>query len=671
MSAIWLALLASAVLGWLAAGATAVLGRGPLGLRLAASLSVLGGLAAVAGGVGVVATQVTLHLTIAGSLVGLVSVRVNPMSAVFVIALGLVAMAIGAYMPRYHHPGAGTGIYLLAYHGALVASLAVLAAGSITVFLVAWESMTLTSYLLILRRHRDPEVARGAFLFLALGELGFALIVGALVVLSAQAGSTSLATIAAHAPRLGAGWADAVFVMALVGFGFKAGLVPLHIWLPAAHPVAPSDGSGFLSGVVTKLGVYGFLLVTFQLLPTGPVWWGLLALGLGAVSSVLGVLYALMEHDWKRFLAYHTIENIGIIFIAVGASLTFFESRQPALGALLLIAGLYHVLNHATYKTLLFLEAGVIEHAVGLRDLDRLGGLARRMPRAAILTLLGTIGIAGLPPLNGFVSEWLVFEGLFQGFRIPSHLVGVFLVVAAAALALASGLAINAFAKAFGFSFLGMPRSSEAAAATEVGQPVAGPALLAAACCFLAVGAPIVLTGLDRVAAATTGVNILSRLIVPGLTIIPAHTNFSAFSPTYLAVCLVAMLLIPALLVRSRTRWAPDRSVPVWAGGMLRFRPRMQYTATTHANPIRVTFERLYRPQVSLSRASDDPAGRSGPVHYHFEVTPIFDRYLYQPAVRLVEWLARAAKPIQSGDVNQYLLYVFVAILLAYLLAVR
>ena len=664
-------LIAATVACWIVAGAVAVAVAQGSSLRSAASLSSLGGILALAAGVWIVVGHLTWQLHVGGGVAGEVGLRITPLSGVFVIALGLVAAAIGAYLPRYHRAGPGTGAYLLVYQGALIASLVVLAASSITVFLVAWESMTLTSFLMIVRHRRDPAVVQGGFLFLALGEVGFALIVAALAILGTQAGSTSFSVIAAHAPHLSAGWADAVFVLALLGFGFKAGLVPLHIWLPAAHPVAPADGSGFLSGVVTKLGVFGFALVAFQLLPSGPAWWGVLALGLGSLSAALGVLYSLMERDWKRFLAYSTIENIGIVFVALGASLAFFESHQPAVGALLLIAGLYHVLNHAAYKTLLFLETGVVEHAVGSRDLDRLGGLARRMPRAAALTLVGTLGIAALPPLNGFVSEWLVFQGLFQGFRIPSHVIGVVLVIAAATLALTGGMAINAFARAFGIPFLGMARSEEAAVANEVGQPVAGPALLAVACCFLAVGAPLVLTALDRVVQATTSENILAKLIVPGLTVIPAHTDFSAFSPTYLAVCLLAMLLVPVLIVRSRTRVAKNRSVPVWAGGILRFRPRMQYTATTHANPVRVTFEGLYRPQVKLTRASDDPAGRSGPVHYHFQVTPLFERYLYQPIVRLVEAMARLVQPIQAGDVNLYLLYVFVTILIAYLVAVR
>ncbi len=671
MSTVILGLLLAAAVTWLLAGAIAAAVQRRVGVLGAAGLSSLGGAMALAAGLVAVVGRTPAHLNLGQGPAGQTSFALTPMAAVFVVALGLVAAAIGAYLPRYHRPGRGTSLYLLAYHGALVASLVVLCAGSVTVFLVAWESMTFSSYLLILRHQRDLKVARGAFLFLALGEAGFAMIVAALGILAVQAGSLDFAVIQAHAGQLAPGWRDAVFLLALLGFGFKAGLVPLHIWLPAAHPVAPADGSGFLSGIVTKLGVYGFALVAFQLLPRGPVWWGLLAMALGAVSALLGVLYALMERDWKRFLAYSTIENIGIVMMALGASLTFFESSQPAVAALLLIAGLYHVLNHATYKTMLFLQTGVVEHATGLRDLDRLGGLAHRMPITSGLTLVGTLGIAALPPLNGFVSEWLVFEGLFQGFRIHSHVVGVLLVLAAATMALTGGLAVNAFARAFGMPFLGMPRSEGAARASEGGQPMAGAALLATACVFLALGAPLVLTGLDRVVAATTGTNILARLIVPGLTVIPAHTNFSAFSPTYLAVCLVAMLLVPVLIVRSRIRTAPDRRVPVWAGGIMRFRPRMQYTATTHANPVRVTFDGLYRPHVEVTRASDDPAGRSGPVHYRFQVTPLFESYLYHPIVRLVEVLARRARPIQSGDVNLYLLYVFAAVLIVYAVAVR
>lgn len=656
---------------WVASLGTAAAAGRRWGAVLTAALTGVGGVAALAAGVVAMVGGGHPTLSLGSGVAGSISLAVTPMSAVFLAALGVVAAAIGAYIPGYHQPSRGTAVYLGAYSLALLSSLAVLTAASVTTFLVAWETMTAASYLLILRRSGERETVRGAFRFLALGEIGFVMVVAALGILAAQTGSLDFTAIAHHASRVSSGWRDAVFVLALLGFGFKAGLVPLHVWLPEAHPVAPADGSGFLSGVVTKLGVYGFCLVAFELLPTGPVWWGLLALALGGLSAALGVLYSMMERDWKRFLAYSTIENIGIVLIAFGASLTFFESAEPAVGSLLLIAGLYQVLNHATCKTLLFLEAGVVEHVTGTRDLDRLGGLLRRMSRAGLLALVGTVGIAALPPMNGFVSEWLVFQGLFQGFRISSHVVGALLVVAAAVLALTGGLAVNAFARSFGFPFLGMPRSEGAAKAGESGQPWVGAAVLAGACVFLAVGAPVILTALSRVAAATTGHDILAKLVVPGLTVIPAHADFSSFSPTWLAVCLAAMLVVPVLITRAGRRSAPDRRAPVWDGGIIRFRARMQYTATTHANPVRVTFDQLYRPQVELWRASDEPAGQSGPVHYGVRVTPIFDRYMYRPVERAVRALGHLVEPLQSGNVNLYLLYVFVVVLIAYAVALR
>ena len=289
----------------------------------------------------------------------------------------------------------------------------------------------------------------------------------AFVILSSKTGFTSLTGIAAHAAAVPGGWRAAAFLLALAGFGFKAGLVPLHVWLPEAHPVAPADGSAFLSGVVVKLGVYGIALFAFRLAPPAGTWPGLVTMGAGAVTAAIGILYAMAERDIKRFLAYSTIENAGIIVTAFGAAMIFHASGQQALWAFLLIAGIYHVANHGCYKTLLFLEAGVTEHATGTRDMDRLGGLIHRLPRSAVIAFVGTLGIAALPPLNGFVSEWLIFQGLFQGFRTGSHLTGILIVLAAGTLGLTGGLAIYAFVRGFGIPYLGMPRTRQAAAASE------------------------------------------------------------------------------------------------------------------------------------------------------------------------------------------------------------
>jgi hydrogenase-4 component B len=665
------ALLAGAVAGWGLAALTALAaGCGRAGLRACCTISGLGGAAALAAGVSALLSGDSRVLTAGGTVaVGTLQLQATSLAGVFLALLGLVAVATALYVPRYHEPGPGTALYLAVYNFALLASLAVLTAGNVVTFLVAWETMALLCYLLILRRPWRDEVAAGAFWFLALSEVGFVLIVAAFVILATKTHTMQLDLIAARAHLVPGSWREAAFVLALAGFGFKAGLVPLHVWLPEAHPVAPADGSAFLSGLVVKLGVYGIALFAFRLLPAGPAWRGVLTMAAGAVTAAIGILYALNERDIKRFLAFSTIENVGIIVTAFGAAMTFWAYGQRLLWAFLLLAGLYHVANHGTYKTLLFLEAGVIEHATGTRDMDRLGGLAHRMPRASVITFAGTLGIAALPPFNGFVSEWLIFQGLFQGFRTGSHLIAILIVLAAATLGLTGGLAIYAFVRGYGIPFLGMPRTRQAAQASEARQPVAGPALLAVACVALAVGAPVVLDALARAMRTVTGVTLRPVLLPGNLTVIPAHADFSGFSPTWLTVFLLAVLAVPVLIYLAGRPRGGRRTEPVWDGGIVAFKPRMQYSAMTFSAPTRVTFDALYRPSVSLDRASDDPAGRSGPVHYESTATPVFERYLYRPVIRAFEWLADFVRPIQSGDVNLYLFYVFAAVLIAYLIA--
>lgn len=661
-------LLWTAGLAWLVAAGVGLGASRRLIFWCAAAVSAVGGACCLVGGVLLALSgHAGPAVVAAGNVVGQLDLRATPLASPFLVLLGLVALGIGCFAPRYHRAGSGTAVYLCAYNLALVASFAVLTAGGVVTFLVAWESMTVASAILVLRHHRQAGTARGAFLFLALGEVGFVMVVAAFVILATHAHTMDLHLIATRASSIPVSWRSGVFVLALLGFGFKAGLVPLHIWLPAAHPVAPADGSAFLSGLVIKLGVYGIAVFGFELLGPAPAWWGLLTLALGALSAVIGILYAVMERDLKRFLAYSSVENVGVIVTALGAAMTFTTYGQRALGAFLLLVGLYHVVNHGAYKTLLFLEAGVIEHATGTRDLDRLGGLVHRLRRTAVISLVGTLGIAALPPLNGFVSEWLVFQGLFQGFRIHSHLVGVLIVLAAATLGLTAGLAVLAFARAYGVGFLGRARSTEAARASEGGQPTFGPGLLAAACVALSLGAPAVLVALDRVARSVTGVQLRRVLLAANLTVLPAHTNFAAFSPTYLAVFLIGVTAVPALIYRAGRPRGATTTVPVWDGGIMRFGARMQYTATTFANPVRVTFERLYQPDVEVDRASDDPAGRSGPVHYRSQVVHLAERYVYAPLGRFVERVAGALQRVQSGDVNLYLLYILVVVVVAFL----
>ena len=349
-----LAWLYAAAAGWGLAAAVALLGGSTrVALRAACALSALGGAAAAAGGVSSLLWGNSHLVSLGGAVVvGTMQLQASSLAGVFVALLGLVAVALAAYAPRYHRASAGSAMYLAVYNLALVAALAVFAAANVVTFLVAWESVALLCYLLILRHPRSDTVAGGAFWFLALSEAGFVLIIAAFVILATKTHSMQLDVIAARAHLVPAGWRDAAYLLALTGFGFKAGLVPLHVWLPEAHPVAPADGSAFLSGLVVTLGAYGIALFAFRLLPIGAAWLGLVTMAAGAVTAAIGILYALNERDLKRFLAFSTIENTGIIVIAFGAAMVFGSYGQRDLWAFLLMAGLYHVANHGTYKTL-------------------------------------------------------------------------------------------------------------------------------------------------------------------------------------------------------------------------------------------------------------------------------------------------------------------------------
>jgi hydrogenase-4 component B len=458
---------------------------------------------------------------------------------------------------------------------------------------------------------------------------------------------------------------NAAFILAVFGFGAKAGIVPLHVWLPMAHPVAPSHVSALMSGVVIKMGVYGLLRVTIDLLPNGPAWWGGLLLGLGTVSALFGVLYALMEHDLKRLLAFHSVENIGIIFIGIGAGLMFRSYGLMTLAALGIIAGLYHTINHACFKGLLFLGAGSVLHATGTRNMELMGGLIKRMPRTAFFFLIGACAISALPPLNGFASEWLVFQTLLGGWGIPQPEVAVIMPIAVAMLALTSGLAAACFVKAFGITFLAIPRSAEAAGAHEAprSMQIAMGALalmcaalgLAPAAVVRAIGAALAGFGGFAPAAGAT-----FTLAVPlGVT-----GGVGEMSSPLLAIgllCLVGVIPIGFWLGRVNRRL---RVADTWGCGRIGQTPRMEYTATAFAEPLRRVFAELYRPSRDLS-IDFHPESKYfvQSIEYRSEIHPWFERVLYDPLVRLLRAAAARVRRLQAGSVHLYLVYLALALL--------
>jgi hydrogenase-4 component B len=460
-----------------------------------------------------------------------------------------------------------------------------------------------------------------------------------------------------------------IFVLLALGFGSKAGVIPLHIWLPRAHPAAPSHVSALMSGVMIKLGVYGLARVAFDWLGVGPLWWGGTILVVGAVSGVLGVLYALIDSDLKRLLAYSSVENIGIILLGMGAAMIFQAHGLPGLAALALVAALYHTLNHAAFKSLLFMGAGAVLHATHTRNMEDLGGLIKRMPQTALFFLVGSLAIAALPPLNGFISEWLTFQSLLLSFQISAHTVNLIFALGVAALALTSGLAAACFVRAFGITFLALPRSESAGDAREVAWTMrAAMAVLALACIVLGIApslflAPLEATVFDLMAGHAD--------LQFNLTSVVANGEFGWIAPLWITVGLIALLMtIPYALglLGANTR---RRCYETWGCGRALQTARFEYTATAFANPFKRVFALLYRPVKELD-IEFHPESRYfvRTITYYNEGRLIFEDALYRPLLRMIQVLAREARVLQSGNVHGYLVYILVALVALLIVAV-
>jgi hydrogenase-4 component B len=659
-------LLLAVMLAGYAAGALAALGaRGALGRGLVAGCALVGALAglllgAVCLGAGLAPTFTASFLPLTGF-----ALRIDGLSAFFLIVIGVVGAAVAVY--GFGYSEAYEGCYSLRRLGAMLnvlllsLSVQVMADNALT-FLMGWETMSLSAYLLVLTEHDQPGTVRAANWYIALTHAGFAALVAMFLLLSAGELTTSFAAMraASLAPQV----RDAAFALALFGFGAKAGVVPLHVWLPMAHPVAPSHVSALMSGVVIKMGVYGLLRVTLDLLGGGPAWWGGLVLGAGTVSALLGVLYALMEHDLKRLLAYHSVENIGIIFIGIGAGLMFQSYGLTTLAALGVVAGLYHTINHACFKGLLFLGAGSVLHATGTRNMEALGGLIKRMPRTALFFLVGACAISALPPLNGFASEWLVFQTLLGGSAIPQPEVAVIMPIAVAMLALTSGLAAACFVKAFGITFLAIPRSPEAAHAHEAPRSMqVGMVSLVLMCVGLGLApfavVPLLgssLAGLGGLAPTAVVFTLALPLRVPG--------TFGQMSAPLLALGLALLLALVPLVLRVLGADRRLRVGDTWGCGRIGQTARMEYTATAFAEPLRRVFAELYRPSRDLS-IDFHPESKYfvQSIEYRSEIHPWFERVLYDPLLHGLRGAATRVRRLQGGSVHLYLVYMTLALL--------
>ncbi|HEY6484512.1 MAG TPA: hydrogenase 4 subunit B [Steroidobacteraceae bacterium] len=584
-----------------------------------------------------------------------VHLRRDALASLFLFLLGSTAVGISIFAAGYLRRGAGTspGLLCLQYHLFLASMGCVLLADDAYAFMVAWESMALSSYFLVTTQHGLPEIRRAGFLYLLIAHVGALAILLSFGVL--QGGSWRFTFDAMRSAHLAPQWAAVAFLLALFGFGAKAGLVPLHVWLPEAHPAAPSPVSALMSAVMLKTAVYGLLRVSFDLLGPPAWWWGIVLLVIGLFSAIYGVVFAAVQTDMKRLLAWSSIENLGIIFTGIGLAIVFYGVGMPAFGALALIAALYHSLNHAFIKSLLFLGTGAVLHSTGQRNLGRLGGLIHRMPWVAWLTLVGALAMAGLPPLNGFVSEWLLLQAFLFAHEVPRTFINMMLPAGAALVALAAALAAYVMVKFFGVIFLGQPREPALAQARDAGfLERLGLLWLALGCFMLGMLPTFVIRALRLVTQRLSGIPV-AETGASWWLLVPLPGRQASYSAPIFLMALVSVVVLTALTVRHFYHHRV-RHAPAWACGFGPVTARMQDTAEGFGQPIRNIFGSFFVMQRELPSAFDLAP------RYRVSVGDRFWRYLYVPLGTLVQRIAELVAWLQRGRIATYLLYSFITL---------
>ncbi|HAG51584.1 MAG TPA: hydrogenase 4 subunit B [Deltaproteobacteria bacterium] len=654
-------------------------------IAISFSLTAVASLLAVAAGCWVVGSGLINKLILPLGLPNLpFHLRLDPLSGFFLTVIGLLGFFVSIYSIGYVKGflGKRSVTPLVIFYSLFMAGMfLVVLADDAFFFLISWEVMALASYFLVMFEDEKTENRRAAFLYLVVAHVGAIAILLSFGVMAGLA--TGFETFngytfdAMREAKFSSGWATVAFFLAFFGFAAKAGVVPLHVWLPEAHPVAPSNVSALMSGVMLKTAIYGIIRITFDLIHVFPWWWGAIVLFLGLISTVMGVLYALMQHDLKRLLAYHSVENIGIILIGIGLAMIFTSFNLPILAALALIAGLYHTLNHAMFKGLLFMGAGAVLHATKERNMEEMGGLIHKMPWTAALFLIGCISISALPPFNGFVSEWLTFQAFLLTPALPNALLNLLIPLGAALLALAAALAAACFVKAYGVTFLGHwrghhnpPSAPPFMKGGKGGVEVdwfmrIGMILPAIACLGLGVFPTFFIQWMDIIPEQLLGSKIAASAGAFGwMWLTPVSHERASYSGFIVFLGILSVVAVVYLLLH--TRRTAVRRAPIWDCGFGKLTNRMQYTATSFSMPIRRIFGFLFNIKEQVRITPPVPPfnkGGGGGLHYHLRVRDRFWNLFYQPVADASFWVSRQFGRLQQGRIHIYLVYSFITII--------
>lgn len=645
---------------------------------------------------------------------GTISVSLDSLSALFLLAAAVVVLTSSIFSASYLRRYAGhysLRSFTIWYVLLFTSIVWILIANDVLGFLLAWEAMSIVSYLLVNFEHERDGTSGAAYLMLAMGEAGFVAVEVVLLFLAVHAGSAEFPALKMAGSGLGPAARWVVFLLTFFGFGVKAGLVPVNTWLPRAHPAAPANVSAILSGVILNLGLYGIVRVNFDLVPVGTVATGTVILIVGVISALVGILYATTESDLKTLLAHSSIENIGIVAMGLGAGVIFAACQRPLLAGMAFIAAFYHMLNHSIYKALLFLGAGAVDDRAGTRDLDKLGGLMRLMPRTSGAFLAGALAISAMPPFNGFVSEWLTLQTLLRSAELPSAVLRLVFALCGAGLALTAALAVTCFVKVFAMGFLGIPRSPSAAKAVEAqGSALAPMAMLAALCLLLGVlptyVIPVLSYELEPLVSAKTADTLVppffeanprhgelptafvadfhdlgaqvGEKFLPGRGLVLLHRGGSgnpvvfAMSPSYSIVVLAILLFVTWIVVARTTAKRTVVRNELWAGGIPRLLPEMTYTATGFSNPVRVVFQAIFRPNIAVDARETVAVHFRTAIRRKREETHLVDRLFFHPVGDAVSALARLLAGMHHGRLNAYVAYtlgflVFILVLYRFL----